>query len=131
MTINFQKVSRSEQQNVFITHKYICSAVLENVLAGVRSIGGVNPGRNSSFRRFKLLKIKINLELEQTGKNRPHLRNEPLRRVETQDGDRFARFEAELDESLGGDVGVVVVLFVRPLFPLNPNMCESNGHVLT
>ena len=71
------------------------------------------------------------MELEQTGKNRPHLRNEPLRRVESQDGDRFTRFEAELDESLGGGVGVVVVLLVRPLFPLNPNMCESNGHVLT
>ena len=66
------------------------------------------------------------MELELTGKNRPHLRNEPLRRVETQDGDRFARFEAELNESLSGDVGVVVVLLVRPLFPLKPNMCESN-----
>ena len=60
--------------------------------------------------------------MELTGENRPHLRNEPLRRVESQDGDSFARFEAELDESLGGGVGVVVVLLVRPLFPLKPNM---------
>ena len=64
------------------------------------------------------MELKVIEIFEYTCENGSHLRNEPLRRVEAKNGDRFARFEAELDEALGGGVGVVVVLLVRPLFPL-------------
>ena len=67
---------------------------------------------------FADLCILLQSYVELTGENGAHLGNEPLWRVEAQDGDGLARLEAELDESLGGGVGVVVVLLVRPLFPL-------------
>ena len=46
------------------------------------------------------------------------VRDDPLWRVASEDGDGVVSVEAEVDEGPGGDLDVRQVLLVRPLLPL-------------
>ena len=72
-------------------HQNVAPAVFEDVLAGIRSIGGINSSGKSS------------------SKYGSHIRYNPLRGVEAEDADRAVFLEAEINEGLGHGPRLLVI----------------------
>ena len=84
-------------QLLLILHnKDVALAVLQDILAGLGAIGGVNSGGKSS------------------SKNRGNVRDNPLGRVEPEDADGAILLQAEINEGLGDSSGLLVIIRPAP-----------------
>ena len=81
-------------------HHDVAPAVLRHVPGGVGTVGGVDPGTQTS------------------GYNGGHSADVPLRSVEPQDVDGVEGLETKSDEGLGDGLDVIQVLSIGPLDPL-------------